>query len=281
MKLARFRHEGAVRAGLVLGDELVDLAAWDSRLPGALDVLLADLDRHRAVLERAAESGPRIPLAAVDLLAPIPSPARFLAAGLNYRDHARELGLAVPARPRLFAKLAGVVGDPHGDVRHPGVSDTLDYEGELGIVIGGSGRADTRAEAQALIGGYVVIDDLGLREFVNPDLVTIAKSCTGFAPCGPWITTADEIPDPDALTIRTWVNDELRQNSSTRELVFGCVELVQCVARLVALAPGDLITTGSPPGSGAGMNPPRFLQPGDRVRIDIERLGAIEHRITR
>ena len=268
MRLATYRFDdgpGGVRPGRVEDDRIVDLrgAAAD------MIALLGGGDRHAA--------GATVPLDPSRLLAPVPEPGNFLGIGLNYRDHARETGRGLPEQPAVFAKLRGAVAPPYGTIpRPPGVT-TLDYEGELGMVIGRRCYGElSPADAMAAIAGYVVVNDVTVRARVHPDRVSLAKSAPGFAPFGPWITTADAVPDPEALRIRTWVNGELRQDSTTAELHHGVAALVAFLARHVALMPGDVIATGSPGGSGVGFVPPRFLQPGDVVRAEIDGLGHIE-----
>ncbi len=168
----------------------------------------------------------------------------------------------------MFVKVRGSVAPPGGPIRCPAVVKRLDYEGELTIVIGADGA----------IGGYCVADDVTARDLQGREPQwTRAKGADTFCPFGPWVTTADEVPDPGNLRLRTWVNGELRQDSSTSDLIFGCQELVEFIAQTCTLMPGDLILTGTPSGVGMAMDPPQFLQSGDRVRIAIEGLGEIEH----
>jgi acylpyruvate hydrolase len=210
------------------------------------------------------------PLSEVTLLAPIPAPHTIYAIGLNYAQHVAETGGEPPQQPVVFVKVSGSAAPPGGPVRCPEVVRRLDYEGELTIVIGRDGQ----------IAGYCVADDLTARDLQGREPQwTRAKGADTFCPFGPWITTADEVPEPGRLRLRTWVNDELRQDSSTAELIFGCQELVDFISQTCTLQPGDLILTGTPSGVGMAFDPPRFLQAGDVVRIEIERLGAIEHPI--
>jgi len=216
-----------------------------------------------------AELGPRSwPLEAVTLLPPVPEPGTVYAIGMNYANHVREMGGEPPAAPVVFVKVRGSVAPPGGPIRCPEVVRRLDYEGELTIVMGADGR----------IGGYCIADDVTARDLQGREPQwTRAKGADTFCPVGPWVTTADEIPDPGALTLRTWVNGELRQESSTAELIFGCQELVEFIGQTCTLQPGDLILTGTPNGVGMALDPPRFLRSGDVVRIEIDGLGRIEH----
>ncbi len=211
------------------------------------------------------------PLSEVTLLAPIPLPRTIFAIGLNYAEHIRETGAQQPERPIVFTKVPGSVARPGGPIRCPEAVRRLDYEGELVIVIGAGGR----------VGGFCVGDDVTARDLQRRESQwTRAKGADTFSPYGPWITTADEVPDPDALRLRTWVNGDLRQDSTTADMIFGCQQLVDFIAETCTLEPGDLIFTGTPNGVGMGFDPPRFLHSGDVVRIEIERLGAIEHSVS-
>jgi acylpyruvate hydrolase len=215
-------------------------------------------------------AGPSWALEEVELLAPVPSPRAIFGIGLNYRDHAAEQGVELPPAPIVFMKLPASAAPPHGVVRCPAVVKRLDYEGELAVVIGPAGR----------IAGYAVADDVSARDLQRRESQwTRAKGADGFCPYGPWITTADEVPDPHGLGLRTWVNGELRQDGSTGEMIFRIPDLLAFIGETCTLMPGDLILTGTPAGVGMSMNPRRFLASGDTVRIEIDRLGAIEHRI--
>jgi len=202
------------------------------------------------------------------LLPPVPDPGTVYAIGLNYERHIEETGAQRPQAPIVFVKVRGSVAPPGGPVRCPEVVRRLDYEGELTIVIGGEGR----------IAGYCIADDVTARDLQGREPQwTRAKGADTFCPIGPWITTADEVQDPARLSLNTWVNGELRQDSNTSDLLFGCQELVDFIAQTCTLRPGDLILTGTPSGVGQGFDPPKFLKSGDTIRIEIERLGAIEH----
>jgi acylpyruvate hydrolase len=214
--------------------------------------------------------GPSFDLAEVRLLAPVPQPRAIFGIGLNYSDHVAEMGGQAPEDPLVFMKLPSSAAPPDESVRCPEVVRRLDYEGELAVVMGAGGR----------VAGYAVADDLTARDLQKRELQwTRAKGADGFCPYGPWITTAEEVPDPHSLALRTWVNGELRQDSSTSNLIFKVPELIGFIAETCTLMPGDLILTGTPSGVGQGLDPPRFLRSGDVVKIEIERLGAIEHSI--
>ena len=258
MRLATYELGGAVMAGEVRGDHVVAFGEGST------------------VLERLA-SGDRTPaggdehaLGDVRLLAPVPRPRAIMGIGLNYAAHAAETGREQPEQPIVFTKLPAASAAPGDPVRRPRVVRRLDYEGELAVVMGAGGR----------VAGYAVADDVTARDLQGREPQwTRAKGADGFCPWGPWVTTADAVADPEALALRTWVNGELRQDSSTSDLIFGVAELVAFISETCTLEPGDLILTGTPAGVGVAMEPKRFLQAGDVVRIEIEGLGAIEHPI--
>ncbi|MBX5441998.1 MAG: fumarylacetoacetate hydrolase family protein [Solirubrobacteraceae bacterium] len=228
------------------------------------------LDRLRSG-DRTPARGEAWPLADVRLLAPVPRPRAIFCIGRNYAAHAGELGNEVPPAPIVFLKLPSSSTAPNDPVAVPAAAaGRLDYEGELVVVMGPGGT----------VAGYAVADDLSARDLQKAEPQwTRAKGFDRSCPWGPWITTADEVADPQALSLRTWVNGELRQDASTGDLIFGVERLVSFIGETCTLEAGDLILTGTPAGVGLGMDPPRFLAPGDVVRVEIESLGAIEHAI--
>jgi acylpyruvate hydrolase len=259
MRLTTFLAPGEdePRAGEVRGEEVVAFASGSVR------------DRLAADAPEPAD-GQSFPLAAVTLLAPVPRPRAIFGIGLNYAAHAAEGGRELPERPIVFMKLPGSSVAPGGPVRPPRAVEKLDYEAELAIVVGAGGR----------IGGWAVADDLSGRAFQGAEPQwTRAKGFDDSCPWGPWITTVDELPDAVGLRIRSWVNGEPRQDSTTADLIFKPQALVDFIAEAISLEPGDLILTGTPAGVGQSMDPPRFLASGDVVRIEVERLGTIEHAI--
>ncbi|MEO8686794.1 MAG: fumarylacetoacetate hydrolase family protein [Solirubrobacteraceae bacterium] len=230
-----------------------------------------------SVLDRLASGdispadGREYALADVSLLAPVLQPRAIFGIGLNYAAHAAETGKDLPEQPMVFMKLPRSSVSPNDTVEVPAAaSRRLDYEAELVVVLG----ADSR------IAGYAVANDLSARDLQGRETQwTRAKGFDSACPWGPWITTPDEVPDPEALHIGSQVNGEVRQDSSTSDLVFGPQALVDFIAETCTLEPGDIILTGTPQGVGHAMDPPVFLAPGDVVRIEIETLGAIEHTI--
>lgn len=212
--------------------------------------------------------GPEYALSEVTLLEPIPRPPAIFCIGRNYAAHIAELGNEKPAKPIVFLKLPLSSAPPSGPVRTPPASQALDYEAELVLVMGPDNQ----------IAGYAVADDVSARDLQRSEgQWARAKGFDSSCPWGPWITTADELTDPIGLRITTHVNDELRQDGNTRDLIFGPREIVDFIGEACTLEPGAIILTGTPSGVGEAFDPPRYLQPGDTVRIEIESLGVIEH----
>ena len=241
----------------------------DERVYAYAQEELTVLDRL-AGPEAAPVEGPSWALAEVTLLAPVPAPRAIFGIGLNYADHVRETGGETPERPIVFMKLPSSAAPPNAPVHRPEVVRLLDYEGELAVIMG-PGRS---------VAGYAVADDVSARDLQGREPQwTRAKGADGFCPYGPWITTADEVPDPHTLALRTWVNGELRQDSNTSNLIFTVPQLIEFISETCTLQAGDVILTGTPSRVGLGQSPPAFLSSGDVVRIEIERLGAIEHAI--
>jgi 2-keto-4-pentenoate hydratase/2-oxohepta-3-ene-1,7-dioic acid hydratase in catechol pathway len=279
MRIATFTESGRTRLGLVHGEEIVDLAAAAPDLPGEMTAFLAAGAPARARAATAlAQATRRLPLSAVLLEAPLLRPPKFLAIGLNYADHAAETGAQLPKVPTVFNKQSTCVAGPRAPIHMPRVSSALDYEGELGFVIGRRCRHVPRDRAPEVIAGYLVVNDVSVRDWqLRVPTWTMGKSFDTHGPIGPWLTTPDEIGDPHALALRTTVNGELRQDSNTKQLIFDCFALVEHLSTVFTLEPGDVVSTGTPGGVGVASKPPRFLEVGDVVRIEIEGLGALEN----
>lgn len=280
MKLATFTCDGETRLGVVSGGEIADLAAAAPDLPRDLAALLATgpdaLERAR----RAAARAPRIDLEEVKLEAPITRPPEFLAIGLNYADHIAESGMERPKFPLFFNKQSSCVAGPYDPIHLPRVSAALDYEGELGFVIGRRCRHVPRDRAHEVIAGYLVVNDVSVRDWqFKAQTMTLGKSFDTHGPIGPWLVTPDEIGDPHALELTTRVNGEIRQHSNTKNLVFDCYAMVETLSTVFTLMPGTVISTGTPGGVAFAMKPPRYLKAGDVVKIEIEKIGAIENKV--
>ena len=280
MRLASFHTPEGVRPAVVVGDEIVHLAAADDTLLAPWSELL---DRGpqclRRVREIAERGDHRLPLASVRLAAPV-QPRKFFAIGLNYADHVAESGQPMPEHLTVFVKAGTSVNGPYDPIERPAVSDFLDYEGELGFVIGQRCRHVRAQDAAEVIAGYLIVDDVSVRDWqIQTPQWSLAKSFDTHGPIGPWITTADELDDPHALGVRTYVNGELRQQSNTDQLIFDCFRQVEILSQACTLEPGDVIATGTPSGIAAAMDGRPWLKPGDRVRVEIDRLGAIENEV--
>jgi len=281
MKLATFSHGGGTRIGVVVDDTIVDLAAAEPALPRDMIAFIA---QGASALERAAsaakKSANQIKLAEVKLEAPIARPPEFLAIGLNYADHVEETKMKRPEFPLFFNKQSSCVtglGDP---IHLPRASSALDYEGELGFIIGRRCRHVPRGRAHEVIAGYVIVNDVSVRDWQRrAPTMTLGKSFDTHGPIGPWIVTPDEIGDPHALDLKTFVNGEQRQHSNTKNLIFDCFAQIETLSTVFTLLPGTIVSTGTPGGVAAAMNPPRWLKAGDVVRIEIEKIGQLENKV--
>jgi len=272
MRLCTFTHRGVTRAGVVRDAEVVDLGAA-ARDVGAL------LAAGPAALAAARRTdGPRLPLADVRLEAPIRRPGKFLGIGLNYASHARETHREPPAFPVFFNKQTTCVNGPYEPIELPRVSEQLDYEGELGVVVGRRCRHVPRERAREVVAGWVVVNDVSVRDWQRKaPTMTLGKSFDTHGPHGPWLTTIEAVPDPHDLALTTWVNGERRQHARTDELIFDVWSMIALLSTVCTLEPGDLITTGTPAGVGAADG--RWLRAGDVVRVEIAGLGHLENRV--
>jgi 2-keto-4-pentenoate hydratase/2-oxohepta-3-ene-1,7-dioic acid hydratase in catechol pathway len=281
MKLATFNHNGMTRIGVVDDDTIVDLTAAAPELPREMTAFLA---AGGTALERAhgatKNSTHRIKLASAKLEAPIARPPEFLAIGLNYSDHIEESKMKKPEFPIFFNKQSSCVTGPYDPIHLPRVSQALDYEGELGFVISRRCRHVARDRAHEVIGGYLIVNDVSVRDWQRKaQTMTLGKSFDTHGPIGPWIVTPDEIGDPHRLDLRTLVNGEQRQHSNTKNLIFNCYEQVETLSTVFTLLPGTIISTGTPGGVAAAMNPQKWMKAGDVVRIEIEKIGHLENHV--
>ncbi len=278
MKLVRFTENGATRIGKISGDHVVDLSGV-SGVGDSMRQLLADLPDLRPALEAAQK--PSFPLAAVKLEAPIPDAAKYLAIGMNYRAHCKEAeaaGYPIPNNQFWFNKQVSCITGPYDPIEMPKVSDQLDYEVELGVVIGKRCRHVQAADARSVIAGYVACNDVSVRDWQQRSpTFTLGKSFDTHGPLGPWITTDDEIEDPHALEMSLTVNGELRQHAKSDDMVYSIYEQIAYLSTVMTLEPGDILSTGTP--SGVGIASGRLLKVGDVVRIEIEQLGVMENTV--
>ena len=285
MRLATILTDRGPRACGESDGNLVDLNDADPSLPTTVKGLLA-LDREGIGRASAAlrPGRSRYDPAKVTWLAPVPDPAKIVCLGLNYRDHATESGMAPPVEPILFSKYATTLIGHGAPIILPPSSTEVDYEAELVVVIGRGGRAIPRARAMEHVGGYAAGHDVSARDWQlgKPGKQWMAgKTFDTFAPVGPWLVTADEVPDPQALGIRLRLNGKTMQDSRTDQLIFPVDEIVSYLSNIFTLEPGDLIFTGTPPGVGMAQEPPIWLQPGDIVEVEIDGLGTLRNPVIR
>ena len=295
MKLVRFSVNGqSPRVGVLQGDRIGDIQASLAaslarrgviRAPeiaaalapqstrGLLEGGAATMDAVTAITEWVS-----VPTSSARLHAPINDPGKFICIGLNYSDHAAEAGVPVPKEPPIFAKFANAILDPGEPILRPRGSSQLDWEVELGVVIGRPARHVTRDTALDYVYGYTIINDVSARDFQMTTSQWMAgKIFETAAPIGPYIADKSEVPDPHVLTLKTWVNGKQVQNGNTKAFIFDVRYVVSFLSNLMTLSPGDIIATGTPPGVGLGMKPPVWLQPGDVCRMEITGLGSIEN----
>ena len=279
MKLATINHGGAAVAAVI--DETAEKA-----FPLGMDML--SLIRAGAPPKPWGEG---VPLSSVKILAPIPRPDRnIFCVGKNYHAHAKEFTQSgfdssakdasetIPTAPIIFSKVPECVIGSEATIRYPtGVSDKVDYEAELAVVIGKGGRAISKADAYDHVFGYMIVNDMTARDLqAHHKQWLIGKSLDTFCPMGPWLVTADGV-DPESLNLRCWVNDELRQEANTADLIFDIPTIIEALSAGITLHPGDVIATGTPAGVGIGFTPPRYLAPGDRITIEIDGLGRLSN----
>ena len=287
MRLVTFETGKDVRPGALADGEIADLSSAGASIAEIVSRMPA-IDRWAALVKNA----PRVSLASVRVIAPIPVPHRnIFCVGKNYAAHAREFersgfdsssaGQEVPKFPVVFTKAPSCVTGPDAEI--PGYldpTDSLDYEGELGVVIGRGGRGISKAQAMDHVLGYTIINDVTARTLQQDHKQWfLGKSIDGFCPMGPTIVTADEVPDPRRLKLVTRINGEVRQNASVSDLIFDIPTLIETISRGIALVPGDIIATGTPEGVGIGFKPPKYLKRGDVVSIEIEPIGVLTNTV--
>lgn len=278
MKLATYSIDDTVELGVVVDDQVISITRAAPDIATDMIALIAAWDEHRETVASIAKAADHvIPLSDVRLRAPVQRPGKIFAIGLNYADHIEESGMGTPEQQVWFTKAVTSVNGPYDPVQVPKISQFVDYEAELVAIIGKGGKHIPKDRAADHVFGYCVGNDVTERMWQHrTPQWSLGKSFDTHAPIGPWITTGDEIGDPHGLDIKCWVGDELRQNSNTRHLVFDIWDQVEQLSQAMTLEPGDLIFTGTPGGIGAAMDPRQFLQPGETVKCEIEKLGVIE-----
>ena len=304
MKLLSIRAQDAHRAGVVAGDEVLDVRAalgvlgdkraasfaalMDNKLEDALDLYLAGEDligsliglvqSDKSLAGECRERRALVSLAGIKLGPPVIAPGKILAVGLNYAAHAAEQNIKPPESPLIFSKNVTCLSGPGGAIRLPRISKQCDYEAELAFVIGKQATSVSRETALDYVAGYTIMNDVTARDLQhNERQWARAKGLDTFGPCGPWLVTSEELPDPHNLNIGLKLNGDARQRSNTSDLIFKIPEIIEFVSQDLTLKPGDIISTGTPSGVGVFMNPPVFLRHGDRIEITIEKIGALQN----
>lgn len=278
MQLVTYERNNQRSTGALTAAGVIDLpSASHGSIPDDMRRLLQGGAALLAQAREASAAGSPIPPADVQLKAPIAKPGKLLGIGLNYADHAAEGGRKKPDYPLIFAKTVPATIGPGEAIQLPPVSQMVDFEGELAVVIGTLARAVSARDALDYVAGYTICNDVSARDYQRRSGHTPGKSFETFAPLGPAIVTRDEIPDPHGLDIRTVVSGQEMQHSNTQNLIFQIPYVIEYLSHIFPLEPGDVITTGTPSGVGAYREPPRFLKPGDTVRIEVERIGVLEN----
>lgn len=282
MKIARFEKNGEIGVGIVRDNGLINLGKAGLKF-GTIEQIIAGgtvalqeiakLCENRTIDEKLTD---------IRLLAPLPKPAKYLAIGMNYQKHLEEsdrIGAGRPKNQLWFNKQTSCINDPYGTIE-PGVTEKLDYEAELGVVIGKRAKHVKAADALDYVFGYFVANDVSARDwqFHSPTF-TMGKSFDTHGPIGPWIVTADEIKDPQTLGLRCYVNGALRQSSNTSLMIYPIAQQIEYLSTAFTLEPGDLIATGTPEGVGVALEPPVFLKSGDVVRCEVDEIGMIENKV--
>lgn len=278
MKLATFSHRGLVRTGIVVDGRMIDTTAAGMP-PDMLSLLQLGEEGMRRLRELARDgAAPSLAMSEVRLEAPVRRPPKYLAIALNYAEHISETQMAKPEFPKFFNKQSTCIAGPHDPIHMPRVSNKLDYEGELGVVIGRRCRHVPRDRAHEVVAGYLVCNDVTVRDWqAKSETFTLGKSFDTHGPIGPWIVTPDEVGDPHDLEFRTLVDGEQRQHSSTRYMLFTIWEQIEVLSTAFTLEVGDIIATGTCAGVGVKMTPRGYLKVGQTCRVEIEKIGAIEN----
>ena len=279
MKLVNFLFKGEKNIGALLDDGVCSFKSISDKYSISMLEFIEQIDDLSPKVSKFINSNPEvIPLSDIEFLPVIERPGKVLAVGLNYKDHAKETGMALPKVPMIFTKQSTSVLGHQGEIHKPKVSDAVDYEGEMAFVIGKKCRHVSKEDALNVIAGVTICNDVSVRDWqIASPTFTMGKSFDTHCPIGPYIVTMDEISDIHNLKIKTYVNDELRQDSCTDQLIFDCFDLIEHITKAFTLEPGDIIATGT--SSGVGVVLGKYLVPNDVVRIELENVGTLENKV--
>ena len=279
MKLVNFLFKGEKNVGALLDDGVCSFKSISDKYSISMIEFIEQIDKLSPEVSKFIDSNPEvIPLSKIEFLPVIERPGKVLAVGLNYKDHAKETGMDLPEVPMIFTKQSTSVLGHQGEIHKPKVSDAVDYEGEMAFVIGKKCRHVSKEDALDVIAGVTICNDVSVRDWqIASPTFTMGKSFDTHCPIGPYIVTMDEISDIHNLKIKTFVNDELRQDSCTDQLIFDCFDLIEHITKAFTLEPGDIIATGT--SSGVGVVLGKYLVPNDVVRIELENVGTLENKV--
>ena len=279
MKLVNFLYKGEKNIGALLDDGVCSFKSISDKYSMSMMEFIEQIDDLSPKVSKFINSNPEvIPLSEIEFLPVIERPGKVLAVGLNYKDHAKETGMDLPKVPMIFTKQSTSVLGHQGEIHKPKVSDAVDYEGEMAFVIGKKCRHVNKEDALDVIAGVTICNDVSVRDWqIASPTFTMGKSFDTHCPIGPYIVTMDEISDIHNLKIKTYVNDELRQDSCTDQLIFDCFDLIEHITKAFTLEPGDIIATGT--SSGVGVVLGKYLVPNDVVRIELEKVGTLENKV--
>ena len=279
MKLVNFLYKGEKNIGALLDDGVCSFKSISDKYSMSMMEFIEQIDDLSPKASKFINSNPEvIPLSEIEFLPVIERPGKVLAVGLNYKDHAKETGMDLPKVPMIFTKQSTSVLGHQGEIHKPKVSDAVDYEGEMAFVIGKKCRHVNKEDALDVIAGVTICNDVSVRDWqIASPTFTMGKSFDTHCPIGPYIVTMDEISDIHNLKIKTYVNDELRQDSCTDQLIFDCFDLIEHITKAFTLEPGDIIATGT--SSGVGVVLGKYLVPNDVVRIELENVGTLENKV--
>ena len=279
MKLVNFLYKGEKNIGALLDDGVCSFKSISDKYSMSMLEFVEQMDDLSPKVSKFINSNPEvIPLSEIEFLPVIERPGKVLAVGLNYKDHAKETGMDLPKVPMIFTKQSTSVLGHQGEIHKPKVSDAVDYEGEMAFVIGKKCRHVSKEDALDVIAGVTICNDVSVRDWqIASPTFTMGKSFDTHCPIGPYIVTMDEISDIHNLKIKTYVNDELRQDSCTDQLIFDCFDLIEHITKAFTLEPGDIIATGT--SSGVGVVLGKYLVPNDVIRIELENVGTLENKV--